>query len=628
MCGICGKFNLATGDPVPPELIKRMADVLRHRGPDGEGYYVHENIGLGHRRLKIIDLETGQQPMFNEDGSLIVVFNGEIYNFLDLRRELQASGHHFRTKSDTEVLLHGYEEWGDKVLQRLRGMFAFAIWDHRKRELLLARDRLGIKPLYYYWNGRTLLFASEIKAILQDAEVRRVVEPTALDDFLTYMYIPAPKTIFKNIYKLRAGHFLKASGAGIQTQEYWDIDFSPNGSNDETEYAGGLLEQLKESLRLHLVSEVPLGAFLSGGLDSSAVVGLMHEAVDTPINTASIGFHESAFDELPYARMVVSRFRTNAHERIVDARAAEILDTLVWHFDEPFADDSMVPTYYVSQVAREKVTVCLSGDGGDENFAGYRRYRFDVLENRIRSLLPARISSSVFAGLAGIYPKADWLPQIFRAKTLLTNLSYNPEQGYFNTMSWLKSEAKCGLYNEGFQREMNGYEPISVMQEHFARTNGWDPLSRIQYVDIKTYLVDDILTKVDRTSMAHALEVRVPILDHQVMEYAAQIPASFKLRSGEGKYIFKKAVHEIVPPQIIHRPKRGFSVPLADWLRKDLKNIFEQHVFSPNAWLNNWFEPKAIDRLWSQHQRGTRDYAHELWALLVFEYWCKRFLAP
>lgn len=627
MCGICGKFNLVTGDPVQPELIKRMADVLRHRGPDGEGYYVHKNIGLGHRRLKIIDLETGQQPMFNEDGSLVVVFNGEIYNFMELRRELQTSGHHFRTKSDTEVLLHGYEEWGDRLLQRLRGMFAFAIWDHHKRELFLARDRIGIKPLYYYWDGKTLLFASEIKAILEDTEVRRVVEPTALDDFLTFMYIPAPKTIFKNIYKLRAGHFLEASAAGIQTREYWDIDFAPNGRGDENEYAGELLEQLKESVRLHLVSEVPLGAFLSGGLDSSAVVGLMSEVVDTPINTASIGFRESAFDELPYARVVADRFHTNRHERIVDARAAEILDTLVWHFDEPFADDSMVPTYYVSQVAREKVTVCLSGDGGDENFAGYRRYRFDVLENRLRALLPERISRPVLAGLAGIYPKADWLPQFLRAKTLLTNLSSNPEQSYFNTMSWLKAAEKRRLYNETLRGDLNGYEPISVMQEHFARTNGWDPLSRIQYVDIKTYLVDDILTKVDRTSMAHALEVRVPILDHQVMEYAAQVPACYKLRNGEGKYIFKKAVHEIVSPQIIHRRKQGFSVPLADWLRKDLKNTFEQSVLSPHARLNNWFEPKAIANLWSRHQRGTRDHAHELWALLVLEHWGGRFLA-
>lgn len=626
MCGICGKFNIDTVEPVQPELIKRMADVLRHRGPDGEGYFVHGNIGLGHRRLKIIDLETGQQPMFNEDGSLVVVFNGEIYNFIELRRELQAAGHHFRTKSDTEVLLHGYEQWGSELLRRLRGMFAFAIWDHRKRELFLARDRIGIKPLYYYWDGRTLLFASEIKAILQDSQVQRVIEPMALDDFLTYMYIPAPKTIFKNIYKLRAGHCLKVSASRLQTQEYWDIDFAPNGKGSESEYAGGLLEQLKESVRLHLVSDVPLGAFLSGGIDSSAVVGLMNEVVDMPINTASIGFRESAFDELPFARMVANRFHTNAHERIVDARAAEILDTLVWHFDEPFADNSMVPTYYVSQVAREKVTVCLSGDGGDENFAGYRRYRFDVLENRVRSLLPLRISRPVFAGLAGIYPKADWLPQVFRAKTLLTNLSYSPERGYFNTMSWLKLEAKHRLYNETFRRELNGYEPISVMQEHFARTRGWDALSRIQYVDIKTYLVDDILTKVDRTSMAHALEVRVPILDHQVMEYAASIPAEYKLRGGEGKYIFKKALAALIPSEVLNRPKMGFSIPLAQWLRGDLKQVFEERIFSKEAFLGSLFELGSIRRWWNQHQRGTRDYSYHLWALLILECWGKRFM--
>jgi asparagine synthase (glutamine-hydrolysing) len=388
-----------------------------------------------------------------------------------------------------------------------------------------------------------------------------------------------------------------------------------------------LKEKLRESVSCHLISDVPLGAFLSGGIDSSAVVGFMDEVMKEPVNTASIGFKESAFDELPYARIIAKKFNTNAHERIVEANAAKILDALVWHFDEPFADSSMVPTYYVSQIAREKVTVCLSGDGGDENFAGYRRYRFDVLENRIRAVLPESIRRPFFGSLAKAYPKADWLPQIFRAKTLLTNLSLCAEQAYFHTMSCFTPEMKHLLYKPHLRKGLNGYAPFSVMKEYFDRTEGWDPLSRIQYVDIKTYLVDDILTKVDRTSMAHSLEVRVPILDHEVMEYVASIPAQYKLLAGEGKHIFKKALEDLIPAKILNRPKMGFSIPLARWLRSDLKPVFEERIFSNNAFLSGLFELGPIQRWWNQHQRGTRDYSYHLWALLVLECWGKRFVA-
>lgn len=626
MCGICGKFFPFSGQPVQLELIKKMADALKHRGPDGDGFYVKSNVGLGHRRLNIIDLEGGKQPIFNEDGNLVVVFNGEIYNFQTLRNELIGNGHKFRTKSDTEVLLHGYEQWGAKLLQRLRGMFAFAIWDSRKKELFLARDRIGIKPLYYAWDGCSFLFGSEIKALLADDTLERNIELTALDDFLTYRYIPAPKTIFKNIYKLEAGHYLLVSEFGIKDQAYWDIEFSGNGMASEDEMAAGLLSELKESIQAHLISDVPLGAFLSGGIDSSAVVGLMSDFIDKPINTASIGFNENAFNELPYARMVAEKYRTVPHERTVDSRASDILDTLVWHFDEPFADDSMVPTYYVSQIAREKVTVCLSGDGGDENFAGYRRYRFDVLENHLRALLPKSLRRPLFAALAAIYPKADWLPQVLRAKTLLTNLSYSPEQGYFNSLAWFKSGQKRLFYKESLQKSLSGYDPFNVFKTHFDRVRDLDPLSRIQYVDMKTYLVDDILVKVDRTSMAHSLEVRVPLLDHQFMEYAAKIPSRHKLNGGEGKFILKKALKDIVPAEILNRSKRGFSMPLADWFRHDLKPVFERSVLTGDAQICTWFEKSAIEQMWKQHQRGTRDFAHELWTLLILERWCRRFL--
>lgn len=627
MCGIAGIYNISSSRGVSVYQLERMTSVLIHRGPDEGSYYVDGPIGLGHRRLSIIDRVGGTQPIFNEDKTKAIVFNGEIYNFQTLRATLLKKGHCFTTHSDTEVILHAYEEYGDKCVNYLRGMFAFAIWDGKKRQLFLARDRVGIKPLYYYWNGQKLLFASELKAILQDPEVRRAIAPCALDEYLSYLYIPAPRTIFENIYKVRPGHTLTISAGGIEEKEYWDLIFQADESLSEIEYAEGLLEKLRESVSIHLMSEVPLGAFLSGGIDSSAVVGLMTEALDQPVKTASIGFRESGFDELPYARAVAQRFHTDAYEKTVDADAAGILDLLMWHFDEPFADSSMIPTYYVSQVARERVTVCLSGDGGDENFAGYRRHRFDFLENQIRGFLPQGVRSPLFGMLGRLYPKADWLPQLFRAKTLLTNLSLSPERGYFHTMSWFSPEMKDALYSPSLKNAVNGYDSFSVMQTYFDRSREWDALSRIQYVDVKTYLVDDILTKVDRASMAHSLEVRVPLLDHEVMEYAARIPARYKLRHGEGKYILKKALSTLIPAEILYRPKMGFSLPLAQWLRHELRVLFENEVFAHGAFLGELFDLELVRKWWEQHQRGTRDYASHLWALLVLEHWGKRFAA-
>jgi asparagine synthase (glutamine-hydrolysing) len=603
-----------------------MTSVLVHRGPDEGDIYVDGPVGLGHRRLSIIDVVGGTQPIFNEDKTKAIIFNGEIYNFQPLREVLLKKGYNFTTRSDTEVILHAYEEYGDKCVQHLRGMFAFAIWDAQKKQLFLARDRVGIKPLYYYWDGRKFLFASEIKAILQDSTVRRELDPCALDDYLTYLYISAPKTIFQGIRKLLPGHTLIVSQQGVQEQQYWDLVFEPQNGFSERDCAEGLLEKLRESVSVHLMSEVPLGAFLSGGVDSSAVVGLMAGLLHQPVNTASIGFREAGFDELPYARAVAQRFHTHAYEKTVEANAAKILDVLVWHFDEPFADSSMVPTYYVSQVAREQVTVCLSGDGGDENFAGYRRYRFDVFENRIRSIVPEALRRSLFGALGHVYPKADWLPQIFRAKTLLTNLSLSPEEGYFHSMSWFTPGMKSLLYQDSLKNTLNGYDSFLVMKQYFDRTQGWDPLSRIQYVDIKTYLVDDILTKVDRASMAHSLEVRVPLLDHEVMEYAASLPACYKLQNGEGKYIFKKALQNLLPSEVLYRPKMGFVIPLARWFRGDLKGLFTERIFAKDAFIRDLFDPAPIQRWWVQHQRGVRDYSAYLWALLVLECWGRRFM--
>jgi asparagine synthase (glutamine-hydrolysing) len=576
--------------------------------------------------LSIIDLNTGHQPLFNEDGSIAIVFNGEIYNYQDLQKELESKGHRFRTKTDTECIVHGYEEWGSGVVDRLRGMFAFAVWDEYRKELFLARDRLGIKPLYYYWDGQKLIFASEIKAILEVPAVPNELNLEAIDDYLTYLYIPAPKTIFRNIFKLLPGHHLTVSHASVREVEYWDISFASEEHGSASQFQEGLLEKLREAVRIRLVSDVPLGAFLSGGIDSSAVVGVMSELMSEPVNTASIGFRESRFDELPYARAVARKFNTAQHEKIVEADAAKILQDLVWHFDEPFADSSMVPTYYVSQVAREIVTVCLSGDGGDENFAGYRRYKFDLLENRIRSLLPQGFRRPLFGTLGTLFPKADWLPRFLRGKTLLTNLSLSPEAGYYHTMSWFTPGMKTRLYRGNMRRQLSGYDSFSVMERYFEKSQGWHPLSRIQYVDMKTYLVDDILTKVDRASMAHSLEVRVPLLDHQFMEYAARIPADMKLYKGEGKYLFKHALESIVPKDILYRPKMGFSIPLSRWLRGELKQVFEETVLADGAFISSLLDQRVISGWWKQHQRGTRDFAPHLWALLVLENWGKKFI--
>ena len=626
MCGITGKLVLADSGRVSEDLLRQMTNSLRHRGPDDEGIYVEGPVGLGHRRLSIIDLDGGHQPMFSADRKKVIVFNGEIYNYRILREILRKKGHTFRTDSDTEVILAAYEEYGEESVSHLRGMFSFAIWDAEQRVLFLARDRLGIKPLYYYWDGRVFSFGSEIKAILQDPNVDRTLDLSALDDYLTFLYIPSPKSVFKHIRKLRPGHTLKVSLCGPSEREYWDVKFTSDAAFSEADYKERLLGVIRDSVKAHLVSDVPLGAFLSGGLDSSAIVGIMSSLVDGQISTASIGFSDNHHNELAYARLVAEEFQTDAWEKNVEPSAAHILEELVWHFDEPFGDSSMVPTYYVSQVAREKVKVCLSGDGGDENFAGYRRYRFDVLENRIRGVLPSWARRPLFGLLGRVVPKADWLPRMFRAETLFTNLSEDSEVAYCRTMSWFTDSMKNELYAAPLRDELAGYDPYCIMQSHFERVRHLDPLARIQYVDLKTYLPDDILTKVDRASMAHSLEVRVPLLDHQVVEYAAGIPSSFKLRGGEGKYIFKKAVEDIVPPEILRRKKMGFSMPVAQWFRGELRPVFEQVVLTDGAFIDDYFEKDTIRRWWSQHQRRTRDYSWHLWALLVLEYWGRKFV--
>lgn len=625
MCGICGIYNL-DGRPVDRNLLARMNSTLAHRGPDDEGYYVDEGIGLGHRRLSIIDLSTGQQPIFNEDKTKAIVFNGEIYNFAELRNELEKQGHRFETKTDTEVILHGYEQWGTDCVSHLRGMFAFTIWDKRKKSLFLARDRLGKKPLYYFVDGKRLLFASELKAILEDETVPREINLEGLSDYLSFGYVPAPKTIFKGISKLLPGHIFLHEKDQVSIKKYWDLQFRPKQDVSIDQYCDAILEALKESVKMRLVSDVPLGAFLSGGIDSSAIVALMASLKKEPVITNSIGFTEKEFDELGYAKETAEYFKTDHREYTVSPEAVEIVKKLSWHFDEPFADSSSIPTYYVSKMTRQSVTVALSGDGGDENFGGYRRYYFDRLENEIRNFIPQPIRSYLIGNIARLYPKADWLPQVFRAKTLLTNISKDPVNGYFNSMSLFLPPMKEKLLSGDFKADLKGYDSAGVFRDYYKNADTDDALSRTQYIDFKTYLVDDILTKVDRASMANSLEVRVPLLDHKFVELVAQIPSNLKLNGRTSKYVFKKAISGLLPNDIMNRQKMGFVIPVGRWLRKEIRKTAEETLFNQQSEAKSLFNEKYVKWLWDQHLSGLRDFTQPLWTLLMFQLWADRFM--
>lgn len=624
MCGICGIYNVGTGEPVSDRLVKAMADTMIHRGPDAEGVYVSGPVGLGHRRLSIIDLDGGAQPMSNRDGSIWVAFNGEIYNFLELREELEAKGYTFHSRSDTEAIIHLYEESGEACFQRLRGMFAIAIWDARNRKLLLARDRIGKKPLFYLYDGKRCVFASEMKAILELPGISREIDLEALSDYFSLLYVPAPKSIFRHIRKLRPGHYAVISDGGFREVKYWDLTFAGVEERPEEDWGEQLLAVYRDAVRIRLMSEVPLGAFLSGGVDSSSVVAIMSQLMGEPVITSSIGFKDKEFDELDYARLVAERFNTKHHEQIVEPDAAGILDRLVWHYDEPFADSSAIPTYYVSKVAREHVTVALSGDGGDEIFAGYRRYLLDTRENAMRNMIPAPVRRVVFGTLSVLYPKADWAPRVFRGKATFESLACSHIEGYFRSVSACRPETKAQILHQDVQRQVGGYDTLDLFRDYYEKAGTTDPLSRIQYVDVKTYLPDDILAKVDRASMANSLEVRAPLLDHRLIEQAARIPSSLKLKGGTGKYIFKKALEPLLPSEILYRKKMGFAVPLASWLREDLKPMAESLLLANRP--DGMLDKRGVERLWKEHQSGLRNRSTELWTLLMFRLWQKRFV--
>ena len=607
------------------ETVHRMNESLRHRGPDDEGIFVGSGIGLGHRRLSIIDVAGGHQPISNEDGTIWVMFNGEIYNYADLRKDLLSRGHKFTTRSDTEAIVHLYEDYGEECFARLRGMFAIVIWDSNQRRLLLARDRVGKKPLYYYADRNRIIFGSELKAILAADDVPRPIDPLAVSDYFSLSYIPAPRTIYKSVRKLQPAHYLVASAAGLREAPYWRLSFSNVQNHTEAEWCELIREQLCEATRVRLMSEVPLGAFLSGGVDSSSIVAMMSQLMDRPVTTCSIGFSAQEFDESEFARKVALQFKSDHHEDVVEVEALDVIDKLAWHYDEPFADSSAVPTYYVSKMARRHVTVALGGDGGDENFAGYRRYIFDRMENQMRSFVPASIRRTVFGPLGRWYPGLAWAPRPLRAKATLQSLSRSPLEGYFNSVSVFRPDEKSQLFTPDFQRQLADYDSLDVLRKHYDEADTTDPLSRIQYVDIKTYLPDDILAKVDRASMAVSLELRAPILDHQLMELVASIPSDLKLRGRTGKYIFKKAMEPLLPQDILYRPKQGFAIPLNRWFRRELKDFAYNLIIANNK--DGILDGNYLSSIWKQHQAGTFDRSAYLWTVLMFRKWQQVFHA-
>ena len=622
MCGISGILDLKGRRELPRELLARMNEAQHHRGPDAGGLHVEPGLGLAHRRLSIIDLATGQQPLFNEDGSVVVVFNGEIYNYQALIPELVRLGHVFRTKSDTEVIVHAWEAWGEACVERFRGMFAFALWDRNRETLFLARDRLGVKPLYYAVLGDgQLVFGSELKSLAVHPGLARELDPLAIEDYFAFGYIPEPRTIYRMARKLAPGHTLAIRrGQPVPApREYWDVRFTLDNPIGEVDASAELVERLRESVRLRMISEVPLGAFLSGGVDSSAVVAIMAGMSEQPVNTCSISFSDPAYDESAYARQVAERYSTRHFVDNVDSDDFGLLDVLAQTYDEPYADSSAIPTYRVCQLARRHVTVALSGDGGDENFGGYRRYRFHTAEERLRGMLPLSVRRPAFGLLGRVYPKADWAPQVFRAKTTFEALARSSVEAYFHSMSILSDPMRSRLYSNAFKARLGGYNAVEVFHRHAARAGTDDALGLIQYLDLKTYLVGDINTKVDRASMAHSLEVREPLMDHPLVEWLATLPSSLKLRGGEAKRLLKKAMEPHLSAEVLYRRKMGFAVPVARWFRGPLRGRVRDSLLGSALADTGYFNARYLEQLVEQHDTGMRDHSAPIWALLMFE---------
>lgn len=623
MCGIAGILNTEAGATVEAERVHRMCQTIVHRGPDDEGIYVNGPVGLGMRRLSIIDLAGGHQPIHNEDRSVWVVFNGEIYNFPELRPDLEKRGHRFYTHTDTEVIAHLYEEYGPDCANKLRGMFAFAVFDERKRRLLLVRDRLGIKPLLYAFAPGRLLFGSEIKVILAEAPELKEINPSALLKYLHFGYIPAPETAFKNIFKLPPGYLLEWSDGHAERRQYWDLPvYGSREPRSEEECLEELESRLAEAVRIRLIADVPLGALLSGGVDSSAVVALMARASSAPVKTFSIGFSKQDFNEAHHARMVARHFGTEHHELMVEPRIGETLDALTRSLEEPFGDSSMIPTYYISCLARQHVTVALSGDGGDELFAGYDRYATNI-RRQVFERAPGW-ARRLFR--EHVFP---FLPRKARGRKFAYNVSLEWDERYLDMISFVPSfERQRKLMTDDFRAAAGNHAgPLDHFRTYFKRVAGGDPVSQLLYLDTKTYLVDDILTKVDRMSMATSLEARVPLLDHVFVEYVTSLPAHWKLRGNTQKYILKKLAERVgVPREVIYRPKQGFSLPLVHWMRREFREDLLRVLLEPRTQQRGYFEPGAVKELLDEHLSGRRDQSARIWRLLILELWHRNFL--
>jgi asparagine synthase (glutamine-hydrolysing) len=622
MCGITGIFDTRGKRDIDRAVLHRMNEAQFHRGPDEGGIHVEPGVGLGHRRLSIIDLSTGQQPLYNEDNSVCVVFNGEIYNYQELIPELQALGHVFHTRSDTEVIVHAWEAWGERCVDRFRGMFAFALWDRNRESLFLARDRLGVKPLFYaLLDDGTFLFGSELKSQLAHGGLKREIDPCAVEEYFALGYVAEPRAIFKQAKKLPpACTLLLRRGQPVgQPREYWDVRFTLDNPISDADAQAELTHRLEESIKLRMISEVPLGAFLSGGVDSSAVVAVMAGLSANPVNTCSIGFSDPAFNESEFAKMVADRYHTNHHLDIVESDDFDLIDTLAKLYDEPYADSSAIPTYRVCQLARKHVTVALSGDGGDESFGGYRRYKLHLMEEKMRSALPLSLRRPLFGTLGKLYPKADWAPRVFRAKTTFEGIARSSVESYFHSMSLIRNPARQSLYSNTLRAELSGFTAIEIFKRHAEKAGTDDPLGLIQYIDLHTYLIGDINTKVDRASMAHSLEVREPLMDHKLVEWLCTLPSRQKMRGNEGKYLLKKTMEPLLPNDVLYRPKMGFAVPLARWFRGPLRQRVRSALLEGRIADSGWFNQDVIRQLVSQHESGAHDHSTPLWTLLMYD---------
>jgi asparagine synthase (glutamine-hydrolysing) len=622
MCGIAGIFHTSTPKPVDPARIERMCDAMIHRGPDGHGLWTAPGVGLGHRRLSIIDVAGSPQPMASTDGRAVLVFNGEIYNYRELRAELKALGATFRTDGDSEVILAAWQRWGVDCLSRLSGMFAFAIYDLGQRTLFLARDRLGVKPLFTaQLSDGSLIFASELKGLLAHPLLRREVDPRAVEDFLTWGYVPDGSSFLAGVEKLPAGHYrlLRHEAAPTAPVQWWDISFAERRRGKDADLEAELLHLLRDAVTSRMVADVPLGAFLSGGVDSSAVVALMAEASSSPVKTCSIGFDVAALDESSYASAVAERFHTDHRSRLVSPDDFSAVDEVAAMFDEPFADASALPTWRVCQLARESVTVALSGDGADEAFAGYRRHLFQHREGRLRGFLPQAVRGPLFGALGAVYPKADWAPRSLRAKTTLLSLGGSDEAGYARALAVTPPELREVIYTDEFRRQRAGHRAEEELMALMRAAPGRSALDRAQYADLKFWLPGDILTKVDRTSMAVSLEAREPLLDHRLIEFAASLPERLRLRGSQGKWLLKKTMGRYLPDDVLYRPKQGFVTPIAQWFRGPLADVARGIGASTSLARTGWFDPAALRRIAEAHISGRSDNSRLLWQLTMLD---------